>query len=155
MQKIRPQHLAVESFPPTPVLQCLIHLTSVQLNQAHTKKTGLHCIVLLRRKSQTKVHTCLLARLRPPVRRSSSSPSSSSVRPSASVLFCEDPEKEKEKCSDQRRMDGAARWRPLTCRRKSIRRSRLRRRGGDVEAANQEGGEVAGARRELDDRREK
>lgn len=48
-------------------------------------------------------------------------------------------------------MDVAARWRPLTCRRKSIRRSA----GGDVEAANQEGGEVAGARRELDDRREK
>lgn len=80
-------------------------------------------------------HTCLFARLRPPAKRSSSSPSSSSssVRPSASVLFSEYPEEDKEKSSVQRRTDVAARWRSLTCRRKSIRRSRPRRRGREEE----------------------
>lgn len=80
-------------------------------------------------------HTCLFARLRPPAKRSSSSPSSSSlsVRPSASVLFSEYPEEDKEKSSVQRRTDVAVRWRSLTCRRKSIRRSRPRRRGREEE----------------------
>lgn len=78
-------------------------------------------------------HTCLFARLRPPAKRSSSLPSSSSpsVRPIASVLFSEYPEEEKEKSSVQRRTDVAARWHWLTCRRKSIQRSRPRRRGGE------------------------
>lgn len=93
--------------------------------------------------------TCLFARLRPAAKRSSSSPSSSSsspsVRPSASVLFSEYPEEEKEKSLVQRRTDVAARWRSLTCGRKSIRHSRPRRRvlqrpSGKAERSRERGG---------------